>query len=85
MPAVPSRRTGAPVWPFAAKLWLCPAEFLSRREGLIVRGWSSVLPAGWVPDLVEVSEMGESAGIGRVVTTWVTALEKNFSSCCKVD
>ncbi len=48
----------------------------------MVRGWSSVSLVYCDPESAEEdSEMGDSAGIGRVVTIWVTALEKNFSSC----
>lgn len=82
MATVLSRSADALGWLFEWPSWPCTVGFLSRREGLIVRGWSSVLFAWCEPGAAdELSEMGESGGMGRVVTIWVTALEKNFYSC----
>lgn len=48
----------------------------SRRDGLIV--WESALLLDDSAGLTDET----SGGIDLVVTTWVTALEKNFSSTC---
>jgi len=50
----------------------------------MVRGWASpLLLSDWVDAEVDVG-FSSSGGIGRVVTIWVTFLEKNLSSFCRI-
>lgn len=83
MLAGPSRRPFGACW---VPEWLrAPdgtAEFFSRRLGLIVRICVSPWCVSTDDVSVDADEGGSSvsAGIERVVTMWVTDLEKNFSS-----
>ena len=85
------RRIGALGFLLAAisteSLLLVPCVYgsacLSSREGFIVRGWIDWELGIFDEDgSVSVGLVSLSAGMGRVVTIWVTSFEKNFSSVC---
>ena len=74
-------------WAAACIGTLAVRDVRSSRDGLMVLGGAlsvcDVESEGAVEPLEVVASL--SAGIGRVVTTWVTSFEKNFTSACDGD
>ncbi len=71
---------------FSWRTFNCKFADFSSSEGLIVRTWFCCVckPASFDDDVWLSFEVpsDELEGMGRVVTMWVTDLEKNFSSRC---
>lgn len=66
-----------------ASMWFpAGSDDRSKSDGLIVCGWLLLEFTSAVEEspAVSIGLTASSGGIVRVVTTWVTAFEKNFSS-----